>query len=193
MLPRWPRVPKLLQKGPSKLITPPPFFEPFSKPCSKGHGQSIQSVQRHQKALEMLLLPPKISTETHQIASRSEVKSKKWLAFPHAKNCIFGPSRRLLAHVFLVLKSQIINLAGVSPMQSNVFWAMLKTQYQVASLMQIALLAHVILVLKSQIRNLAGVPPHAEQCVFGHDENTAPGCQPHADCFVGTCDSGARK
>ena len=44
-------------------------------------------------------------------------------------------------------------------MQSNVFWAMLKTQYQVASLMQIALLAHVILVLKSQIRNLAGVSP----------------------------------
>ena len=44
-------------------------------------------------------------------------------------------------------------------MQSNVFLAMLKTQYQVASLMQIALLAHVILVLESQITKLAGVPP----------------------------------
>ena len=44
-------------------------------------------------------------------------------SFPHAEQCVFGPSRRLLAHAFLLLKSQIINLAGVSPMQSNVFWA----------------------------------------------------------------------
>ena len=38
--------------------------------------------QKVQKALEMVLLPLKISTETHQIAPRSKVKSKKWRALP---------------------------------------------------------------------------------------------------------------
>ena len=83
-----------------KVKATAPFFEPFSKPCSKGHAESIQSIQGHQKALEMVSLPPKISTKTHQFAPRSKINMKK--------------------------------LAGAPTMRRDVFWAMLKTQYQVA-------------------------------------------------------------
>ena len=66
-------------------------------------------------------------------------------------------------------------------MQSNVFVAMLKTQYQVASPMQIAGTCDSGAQKSNQ--KIGGSSPHAEQCVFGHAENTVPGCQPHADCW----------
>jgi hypothetical protein len=74
-------------------------------------------------------------------------------------------------------------------MQSNVFLAMLKTQYQVASLMQIALLAHVILVLESQITKLARVPTMQSNVFWAmlKTQYQVPSfsqiCQPHADCW----------
>ena len=81
----------------------------------------------------------------------------------------------LLAHVILVLESQIRKLAGVSPMQNNVFLAMMKTQYQVASLMQMAGTGDSG--ARKSGQKFGGRFPHAEQCVFGHAENTVPGCQ----------------
>jgi hypothetical protein len=66
---------------------------------------------------------------------------------------------------------------------------MLKTQYQVASLMQIALLAHVILVLESQITKLAGVPPMQSNVFWAmlKTQYQVPSfsqiCKPHADCW----------
>ena len=97
----------------------------------------------------------------------------------------------LLAHVIVVLESRIKKMAGIFPMQSNIFLDMLKTQYQVASLMQIAGTCDSGAQKLTQTNG--GSFPHAEQCLFGHAENTVPSWQPHADCFAGTRDSGARK
>ena len=76
-------------------------------------------------------------------------------------------------------------------MRRDVFWAMLKTQYQVASLMQIALLAHVILVLESQITKLAGVPPMQSNVFLAmlKTQHQVPSLGQIAD----TCDPGAQK